>query len=177
MCGHSYMTGGTGWQLSVLLRRCLVFMTSQTEISCFLYQICAVLQYRQCAYSVIFFQFQVRNLEITSNLPVLTIRCFPPLFWCCRGRLYILQSQTTVREAHMIQTGNIKAPDTVTHDHNLLVRVCITWDCAASQALYRFFSMRLKKMSLYLDLLLVATFQHLPSVLCHLWKCDRVTVR
>lgn len=90
MCGHWYMTGGTGWQLSALLRPRLVFMTSQTEISCFLSSdLCSVLQYRQCANLVIFFQFQVWNLEITSNLPVCTIRRFPPLFWHCREADYI----------------------------------------------------------------------------------------
>lgn len=138
--GHSYMTGGTGWQLSALLRPCLVFMTSQTEISC---DPCSVLQYRQCANLVIFFQFQVRDLEITSNLPQYAVshHCLT----LQRGRLYILQSQTAVKEAHMIQTGNIKVPDTVTHDHSRLIRVCITWDCATSQALYRFLSMCFKK--------------------------------
>lgn len=80
----------------------------------------------------------------------------PPCFDATESRVHILQCQTTVTEAHMMSIGTIKEQTTVTHDHNLLIWVYITWDCITSHALYQFLYM-------FLEMFVITALCHVPT--------------
>lgn len=124
----------------------------QLMIFFFLCQNNCVPSQNRCILLATLFQFAVtaRNQEITEKFPALIIHFvshhftvhFPPhVVMLQRASVHILQCQTAVTQAHMMRIGTIKELTTVTHDHNLLIWVCITWDCIASHVLYQLLHM------------------------------------
>lgn len=120
------------------LRPPTLFVASWAEISC---------SARHLRIEVALFQFFLvgtRNQEITEKFPAPIIRFvshhltvyFPPrVVMLQRASVHILQCLTTATPAHMRRQGTIKEQTTVTHDHNLLIWVCITRDRIASHVL------------------------------------------